>query len=98
MKRSGNISTENFSTFSLFQHSLIMAKIFQFIVKRMSREHRNYSIIKIGQNTETSPGDLKRVIVHQTLMKKPLAYAGVKKLKLVFIIIYSSGVFHISIS
>ena len=29
--------------------------------KRTSRDHPNYSIIKIGQNIEKSPGDLRRL-------------------------------------
>ena len=28
--------------------------------QRTSRDHRNYSIIKIGQNTEKDPGDLRK--------------------------------------
>ena len=31
----------------------------------MSGDHRNYSIVEIGQNTEKSPGDLKRIPVTQ---------------------------------
>ena len=46
--------------------------------KRTSRDHPNYSIIEIGQNTEKSPGDLKRLAVTQTLVKKPSANADVK--------------------
>ena len=34
--------------------------------KRTSGDHPNYSIIKIGQNTKKSPGDLKRLAVTQT--------------------------------
>ena len=34
--------------------------------KSTSRDHPNYSIIEIGQNTEKSPGDLKRLVVTQT--------------------------------
>ena len=34
--------------------------------KRMSRDHSNFSIIKIGQNTKKSPGDLKKFAVSQT--------------------------------
>ena len=30
---------------------------------------QNYSIVKIGQNTEKSPGDLRRLVVSQTPMK-----------------------------
>ena len=37
--------------------------------KRTSREHPNSSIIKTGQNTEKSPGDLRRLVVIQTPMK-----------------------------
>ena len=34
--------------------------------KRTSGDHLNYSIIKIDQNTEKSPGDLRRLAVTQT--------------------------------
>ena len=34
--------------------------------KRMTGDHANYSIIEISQNTEESPGDLKRLAVNQT--------------------------------
>ena len=34
--------------------------------KRTSEEHPNYSIVKIGHNTEKSPGDLRRLVVTQT--------------------------------
>ena len=34
--------------------------------KRMSGDLPNYSFIKIGQNTEKSPGDTKRLAVTQT--------------------------------
>ena len=37
--------------------------------KRMSRDHPNYSIVKISQNTEKSPGDLKRLAISQTPVK-----------------------------
>ena len=33
--------------------------------KRTSRDHPDYSIIKIGQNTEKSPGDLRRLAITQ---------------------------------
>ena len=35
----------------------------------MSRDNLNYSIIKISQNTEKSPGDLMRLAVTQTPVK-----------------------------
>ena len=35
--------------------------------KKTSGDHPDYSIIKIGQNTEKSPGNLKRLALTQTL-------------------------------
>ena len=35
-------------------------------IKRTSWDHQDYCIIKIGQNTENSPRDLKRIAVTQT--------------------------------
>ena len=37
--------------------------------KRTSGDHKFYTIIKIGQNTEKSSGDLRRLAVTQTLVK-----------------------------
>ena len=34
--------------------------------KTMSGDHSNYSIIEIGQNTEKSPGELRRPAVTQS--------------------------------
>ena len=34
--------------------------------KRTSGDHPNYSIIKNGQNTEKSPGDLRKLVVTHT--------------------------------
>ena len=36
---------------------------------RTSGDHPNYSIIENGQNTEKSPGDLRRLAVAQTPVK-----------------------------
>ena len=36
---------------------------------RTSGDHPNYSIIKIGQDTDKCPGDLRRLAVTQTPMK-----------------------------
>ena len=36
---------------------------------RTSGDHPNYSIVEIGQNTKKSPGDLRRLVVTQTLVK-----------------------------
>ena len=46
--------------------------------KRTSRDHPDYSIIKISQNTEKSPGDLRKFAVTQNSSEKPLVNAGVK--------------------
>ena len=37
--------------------------------KRTSGEYQKYSIIKIGGNTEKSPGDLSRFVFTKTLVK-----------------------------
>ena len=37
--------------------------------RRKNRDHSDYSIVEIGQNTEKSPGDLRRRSVAQILMK-----------------------------
>ena len=37
--------------------------------ERMKRDHRNYTIIKIGQNTQKRPGDLMGLAVTQTPVK-----------------------------
>ena len=36
---------------------------------RMSGDHSKFNIVEIGQNTEKSPGDLRRLAVTQTPMK-----------------------------
>ena len=38
--------------------------------KRTSGDHPNYNVIKNGQNTEKSPGNLKRLAVTQTPEKE----------------------------
>ena len=37
--------------------------------KMTSGDHPNYSIVEYGQNTEKSPGDLRRLTVTQTPVK-----------------------------
>ena len=49
--------------------------------KKTRENHPNYSIIKIGQNFEKSPGDLRRLeetCSHSNFREKPLANAGMK--------------------
>ena len=38
--------------------------------KRIKRDHPDYSVFKIGQNTEKSPWDLRRLALTQTPMSK----------------------------
>ena len=38
--------------------------------KRTNGDHPNYCIIEIGQNTEKSPGDLRRLVVTKTPVKE----------------------------
>ena len=37
--------------------------------KKTSGDHPNYGIVEINQNTEKSPGDLKRLVVTLTSVK-----------------------------
>ena len=46
--------------------------------KWTSRIHPNYSIVEIGQNTRKFPGDLRRLTVTQTPVKKTSDNSGVK--------------------
>ena len=46
--------------------------------RRTSGDHLDYSIVKIGQNTEKSPGDLRRFAVAQTPEEKKSANADMK--------------------
>ena len=49
--------------------------------KRMNRDHPNYSIIKISQNTEKSPGNSKKLAVTQTPVRNHLLTQVGKLLK-----------------
>ena len=46
----------------------------------MTGDHPNDSIIENSQNTKKNPGDLRRLAVTQTPVKKPSANADVKSL------------------
>ena len=48
--------------------------------KRMSRDHPNCSIVKIGQNTEKSLGDLRRLVVTLTSVENHLLTTVVEKI------------------
>ena len=56
----------------------------------MSRDYPDNSIIKIGQNTEKSPGDLRRLAVTQTPTRNhqlTLARKKSQKSKIIIIVI-----------
>ena len=38
--------------------------------KRMNEGPPNYSFIKVGQNTEKSPGDLRKFVITQTAVEE----------------------------
>ena len=50
---------------------------------KMRENHANYSIIKIDQNTEMSPGDLRRLAVSQTLVEDHQLMQARKILKII---------------
>ena len=47
-------------------HQMIGTRSGGLVDNRTNEDHPNYSLIKIGQNTEKSPGDLNRLAVTQT--------------------------------
>ena len=55
--------------------------------KRISGNHSNYSIIKINQNTEKNPGELRRLAVTQTPVENHQLMLLWKTLKEVIIMI-----------
>ena len=54
---------------SLYNHQKIIKGIGGLGGRRTSEGHPNYNIIEDGQNTEKSPGDLRRLADTQTLVK-----------------------------
>ena len=59
----------NCNCLSWYNHQMIWTETGGLENKRMSRDHPNYGIVKIGQNTEKSPGDLRRFFVTQTSVR-----------------------------
>ena len=58
---------------SCYSHQRIGTGTGGLVNKRTSEDHPYYSIVEIGQNTEKSPEDLRRLV-----SEKPLTSAGVK--------------------
>ena len=52
-----------------YNHEMIHTRFGGLGNKRTSGDHLNYYIIENGQNTEKSPGDLKRLPVTKTQIK-----------------------------
>ena len=48
--------------------------------RKTSRDHPNYDRVNTGQNTEKSPGDLRRLAATKTVYERLSACAGVEKL------------------
>ena len=62
-------SDTNCNRYAQYSYQMIDKKTGGFRNNEPIGDHPNYSIIKIGQNTEKSSGDLKRLAVTQTLVK-----------------------------
>ena len=52
-----------------YSHQMIGTRTGALSNNGMGGDCRNYSIVEIGQNTEKSPGDLRRLTVSQTPVK-----------------------------
>ena len=72
----------NCNWFSWYSYQRIGTRTGELGNERTSRDHPNYSIVEIGQNTEKSPEDLRRL-----LSLKPTANTGVKNSEGVTIIL-----------
>ena len=59
----------NYSWCSLYSHQKINKGTGEIGNKKTSGDHPNFCVIEIGQNTEKSPGDLRKVAVAQTPVK-----------------------------
>ena len=64
-----NDSDSNCNSCVRYNHQRDGTETRRFGQKGTSGDHPNYSIIKIGQNTEKDPGNLRRLAVTQTPMK-----------------------------
>ena len=67
----------NYNWCSWYSHQMIIKATGGLGNKRTRGDHLNYYTIEIGQNTEKSPGELRRLSVTQT---QPSAKSNVKKL------------------
>ena len=59
----------NYNWCACYSHQRIDKKTEELGNKRTSGNHANYSMVEIGQNTEKSPGDLRRLAVTETPVK-----------------------------
>ena len=65
MKHEGDSDTNC----NVYSHKRISTGTRRLRNQRTSRDHPNYSIVEVSQNTEKSPGDLRRLAVVQTSVK-----------------------------
>ena len=65
IEHEGNSDT-NCNRCARYSHQMIGKETGGLGNKRTSKDHSNYCIIKISQNTEECPGDLSRLAVSQT--------------------------------
>ena len=65
--RRENDSDTNCTWHTQYSHQRLIKELGN---KKTSEDHPNYCIVEIGQNTEESPGDLRRFAVTQTLVEK----------------------------
>ena len=68
MEHRNDVNT-NYNWCSWYSHRSVIKETGGLGNKRTSGYHPNYNIIEIGQNTEKSPEDLKRVAVTETSVK-----------------------------
>ena len=68
MEHKGDVNT-NYYWCSWYSHQKVNKETGGLGNMRRNGDHPNYYIIEIGQNTEKSPGDLRRLSVTQTSVK-----------------------------
>ena len=72
LEKTGKYESDNYTNCnwrSWYSHQRLIKGTGGFGNKRMSGDHLKYYIIENGQNTEKSPGDLRRLAVTQTTVK-----------------------------
>ena len=68
----------NCNWYTRYSYQMFDTRTGRFGNNRRSRDYPHKSIVEIGQNSEKSLGELRKLAVIQTPVIKPLAYADVK--------------------